>query len=95
MFLDKDFIKKIAKLARIDVTEEESKEFSEQLSDVLDYMEVLKKVDVSGVEETHQVTGLKNINSKDEVINPEISDDLIKCSDFPIEKNQIKVNKTI
>ena len=40
----------VARLARIDLTEDEAKIFQKQLDDVLKYVEKLREVDVSGVE---------------------------------------------
>lgn len=54
-------VKHVAKLANLPLTEEETEKFGDQLSSILDYVEQLKKVDTTGVEETSQVTGLENI----------------------------------
>ena len=40
----------VARLARINLTEDETKIFQKQLDDVLKYVEKLREVDVSGVE---------------------------------------------
>ena len=40
----------VSKLARINLTEEETRRFQKQLADVLKYAEKLKEVDVSNVE---------------------------------------------
>ncbi|MFP4202803.1 MAG: Asp-tRNA(Asn)/Glu-tRNA(Gln) amidotransferase subunit GatC [Opitutales bacterium] len=48
---DADFnINYIARLARIELSEEEKERFGKQLADVLGYFEKLKQVDVDGVE---------------------------------------------
>lgn len=60
-------IKHIAKLANLTLTETEIVKFKSQLSDVLNYFEILKKVNTDNIEETHQVTGLTNIYKNDEV----------------------------
>ena len=59
-------VEHIANLARLDLTKEEKEKFSKQLSSILDYVEKLKEVDTTGVEETSQVTGLKNSVRPDE-----------------------------
>ncbi|MGH7997146.1 MAG: Asp-tRNA(Asn)/Glu-tRNA(Gln) amidotransferase subunit GatC [Opitutaceae bacterium] len=56
----------IARLARIALTDEEKARFSEQLGDVLAYVEQLKEVDVSGVEATAHAHPLSNIWGEDE-----------------------------
>jgi len=40
----------VAKLARINLTEDEAKAFQKQLDDVLKYVEKLRQVDVTGVD---------------------------------------------
>jgi aspartyl-tRNA(Asn)/glutamyl-tRNA(Gln) amidotransferase subunit C len=40
----------VAKLARINLTEDEAKAFQRQLDDVLKYVEKLRQVDVTGVD---------------------------------------------
>jgi aspartyl-tRNA(Asn)/glutamyl-tRNA(Gln) amidotransferase subunit C len=42
----------VARLARLDLTEEETALYAKQLGDVLAYAEKLKAIDVSGVEAT-------------------------------------------
>jgi len=58
-------IKKIAALARIKLTPAEEARHAETVSAVLDYMKILNEVDTAGVEETAQVTGLKNVTRED------------------------------
>ena len=59
--LTEDEVKHVAKLAKLSLTSQEVKKFQKQLSEVLDYVDVLKKVDTKGIEPTSQVTGLENI----------------------------------
>jgi aspartyl-tRNA(Asn)/glutamyl-tRNA(Gln) amidotransferase subunit C len=67
MKLSEEEIQHIAKLARLDLTEEELKKYGGQLSGVLDYINQLKEVDVKDVAPTAQVTGLTNLFREDEV----------------------------
>ncbi len=69
MQLSKQEIQHIAKLARLELTDEELKKYGGQLSAVLNYIDQLKEVDVKGVEPTAQVTGLVNVLREDEVEN--------------------------
>lgn len=66
MKLTKDQVKHVAKLANLPLTEEEEKKYSEQLSETLDYVEQLNKIDTNNVEPTHSVTGLSNVMRPDE-----------------------------
>jgi aspartyl-tRNA(Asn)/glutamyl-tRNA(Gln) amidotransferase subunit C len=65
--LSKEEVIKISKLARIELTEKEVEKFQKELSTVLDYVDELKKVDVEGLEEVSQVTGLINVQRDDKV----------------------------
>lgn len=67
--LTKEEVKKIAVLARIELTENEVEKFQKDLSAVLDYVEELKNVDVAGLEEVSQVTGLVNVQRMDVVVD--------------------------
>jgi aspartyl-tRNA(Asn)/glutamyl-tRNA(Gln) amidotransferase subunit C len=58
----------VAKLANLPLKPEEKEKFEKQLSEILTYVEKLKKVDTRNVETTSQVTGLENINRIDEII---------------------------
>lgn len=42
----------VARLARINLTEDEAKTFQKQLDDVLKYVEKLRQVDVTGIDAT-------------------------------------------
>ena len=59
-------VKHVAKLARLNLTGQEVKKFQKQLSEVLDYVDVLKKLDTKDIEPTSQVTGLENVFRSDE-----------------------------
>jgi aspartyl-tRNA(Asn)/glutamyl-tRNA(Gln) amidotransferase subunit C len=55
-----------AQLARLNLSEEEIAKFQTQLSHVLDYVEKLRAVDVSGVEPTAHTNPIFNIFRADE-----------------------------
>jgi aspartyl-tRNA(Asn)/glutamyl-tRNA(Gln) amidotransferase subunit C len=57
----------VANLARIALTEEEKRKYSQQLGDVLHHIEQLEKVDVSGVEPTAHAYPVFNVWSQDTV----------------------------
>ena len=63
--LTEDEVKHVAKLARLDLSGEEMKKFQEQLSEILDYFEVLKELNTEKVEPTSQVTGLEDVFRND------------------------------
>jgi aspartyl-tRNA(Asn)/glutamyl-tRNA(Gln) amidotransferase subunit C len=55
----------VANLARIALTDEEKARFSQQLGDVLKYIEKLNTVDVSGVEPTAHAFPVTNVWAED------------------------------
>ena len=63
--ITKDEVTKIAKLARIELSEKEKEKFSGQLSEILNYVEQLNQTDTSQVSETSQVTGLEHVYRED------------------------------
>ena len=90
--IDEKQVKHVAKLARIALTDAEVKKFSEQLSKVFGYMEILNELKTDGVELKSQVTGLTNVMEKDEVIKWQGNrEELLKCSELPVEGNQVRV----
>ncbi|MBI4239709.1 Asp-tRNA(Asn)/Glu-tRNA(Gln) amidotransferase subunit GatC [Candidatus Uhrbacteria bacterium] len=65
--ISKEDVSHIAKLARLELTEDEKELFSQQLSSVLSYIEQLKEVDTTGIEYHYHVEGLENVMDEDEV----------------------------
>lgn len=69
--LSKSEVEKIAQLARINLSDKEKELYSDQLSEILKFVEKLEEVDTKDVAETSQVTGLENIY-RDDVANEKI-----------------------
>lgn len=63
--LTKNQVKHVAKLADLKLKEKEMAKFQKQLSDILDYVSQLNKLDTKKVEPTNQVTGLENVFRED------------------------------
>jgi len=78
--LTHDEVKNIAKLARLELKEEEVEKFTTQLSSILDYIDQLNEVDTDNVEPTYQVTGLKTVVREDLVDQCETQEELVKCA---------------
>lgn len=70
-------VRKIAKLARLELTPAEEQRHAETISVVLDYMKILNEVDTEGVEPTAQVTGLLNITRVDKAVDCKIIKELL------------------
>jgi aspartyl-tRNA(Asn)/glutamyl-tRNA(Gln) amidotransferase subunit C len=67
MKLSREEVLRIARLARLGVTEEDVDRFREQLSNILQNFEILRQVDTEGVPPTAQSIVLQNIMRDDEV----------------------------
>ena len=85
MFIEKKVTKKIAFLARIGLTEKEEEQFSKDLSNILKWMEELKKIDVKVIEPLRNVNEMQLIERNDEKVLKSISQDEL-LSNAP-EKN--------
>jgi aspartyl-tRNA(Asn)/glutamyl-tRNA(Gln) amidotransferase subunit C len=70
-------ISHIAKLARIELTEEMRERMKRDLTKVLDYVALLERADTSGVEPLYQVTGLQNQTRPDERRGDFVVDDTL------------------
>ena len=68
MQLNADQVKKVAKLANLQILEEEVEKYAHQLSEILDYIDLLEKVDTKNVDPTFNVTGVFNHMSSDTVL---------------------------
>ncbi len=65
--LSKNDVLKLARLARLDLSEAEVAEFTGELSEILQYVEMLQNIDVDGLQPTNQVTGLTHVTRQDEI----------------------------
>ena len=63
--LTREEVLKLAHLARLAINDDEVEEFQRELSEILQYVEQLQAVDISGLEPTNQVTGLTNVMRQD------------------------------
>jgi aspartyl-tRNA(Asn)/glutamyl-tRNA(Gln) amidotransferase subunit C len=60
-------IEKVARLARLELSEEEKVTFGNQLEQILTYMEQLNRLDTTGVEPTSHAIPVHNVFREDEV----------------------------
>ena len=87
-------VRKIAKLARLKLTESEVKKFAGQLGGILKHIDALNEVNTDGVEPTAQVTGLSNVMQDDTHVNTPEPEKLLACSELPKVRGQIRVNSS-
>ena len=59
-------IEKVAKLARLELSEEEKEIFGNHLDQILTHMEQLNRLDTTGVEPTFHAISIENVFREDE-----------------------------
>jgi aspartyl-tRNA(Asn)/glutamyl-tRNA(Gln) amidotransferase subunit C len=60
-------IEKVARLARLALSDDEKTAFGEQLEQILTYMEQLNRLDTTGVEPTSHAIPMSNVFREDEI----------------------------
>ena len=65
MKISKQEVEHVAKLARLELSEREKEQLTDQLSNILTYVETLNSVDTKGVEPTSHVLDIKNVMRDD------------------------------
>lgn len=93
--ITKEQIENLAKLARVGLTEEEKVSLSSDMNSILEYVKQLDEVEISGLEATSQVTGLKNITRVDEIKASTISRVDLLCNASETEDGFIKVKSVL
>jgi aspartyl-tRNA(Asn)/glutamyl-tRNA(Gln) amidotransferase subunit C len=88
-------IRKLAILCRLKLTDDEIPKYKQEISKIVEFVEVLQSVDTSGLEPTSQVTGLTNVTREDEIIDYELNRDNLLANAPAVEKGQIKVKRMI
>lgn len=78
-------VEHVAKLARLELTEEEKELYTKQLGDVLKYVDQMNEVDTSNVKPMTQVIDFSNVMRED-IPNQEISKEAL-MSNAPEEEN--------
>lgn len=67
--IDLEQVRKVAHLARLELTPEEEQRLPSQLSAILDYVEQLSELDTDNVEPTTRAIDVSNITRTDEQKN--------------------------
>ena len=92
--LDKKAVEHVAKLARIEISDEEKDIYPQQLSKILDYVDKLNEVDTESIDPVVHTGGLKNIMREDESVGCNIQEELIDAAPEN-EKDMIKVKAVL
>lgn len=95
MALTKEEIEHLALLARIELSDDEKERYREEISKILDYIQMLQEVNTQNVSPTHHVTGLKNVTRPDEIhiSSPETREEIL--SQFPDREGDLLKVKAV
>jgi len=89
-------VERVAELAKIGLTEKEKEKFSEELSDILEYIEQLKEIDTKDIEPVSQVTGSVNVVREDVADDFNKDNQKIIIANFPEERDgYVKVKQVM
>lgn len=77
MVINKEDVLQIAELSRLEVAEEDIDKFTEQIGNILGYVEVLNDLDTDGIEPTSHAMEVSNVFREDEVVKFEDKDLII------------------
>lgn len=87
-------VEHVAKLARLSLTDEEKKIFTEQLSKIIEYAEIINKLKTEDTPPTSHAIPMKNIFRDDKVV-PFLHQDIILKNSPDREENMFKVPKIL
>lgn len=91
MELSHDEVRKIAELAKLDLTDDEVALYAGQLSSVLQYFQRLQAIDTSHIAPTASVLPLKNVFRPDVAAAPLSPEDVVANAADALD-NQFRVN---
>jgi aspartyl-tRNA(Asn)/glutamyl-tRNA(Gln) amidotransferase subunit C len=78
--IDLEQVRKVALLARLDLSAEEEAQFTGQLSSILEYVEQLSELDTENVEPTTRAIELSNITRADQLESFKARETILDCA---------------
>lgn len=78
MKVDKEQVIHIAKLANLNLTEEEIDKYANNLEEILNFAEIINSIDTENISETIMSNQNVNVFRKDEVVQFENREELLK-----------------
>ena len=70
-------VEHVAKLARLELTEEEKEKYSKQLGDILKHVEQMNQVDTPGVEPMSHAIPSVNVMREDKIVSEQTKEELM------------------
>lgn len=89
-----DEVRHVARLARLELTEEEVRRFAQQLGEILEAARRLDEVDTEGIEPTFYPLPLRNVFRPDEV-RPSLPREQVLSNAPEVESEMFKVPRII
>lgn len=77
-----DDVKHVAKLARLELTEEEINKYSKQLGSILQYVEQMNEVDTTGIEPMPHAIPVYNVMREDVVKYEQTKEEMLANAPF-------------
>ncbi len=93
--LTRDDVLKLARLARLRLSEDEIVRFQKEMTTILEYFEQLKSIDTGDLAPTNQVTGLKNVWRQDEIKDYGVTPRDLLSNAPALEENLLKVQRVL
>jgi len=88
-------IRKVAHLARIELTDTEAEEYQGQMDHILKYVEQLNAIDVEGIEPTAHAAPVFDVIREDKSDGPGLSQEAVLSNAPATAHDQIKMPKVI
>jgi aspartyl-tRNA(Asn)/glutamyl-tRNA(Gln) amidotransferase subunit C len=93
--LTREDVLKLADLSKLRLSEEEVEKLRSELSEILNYVKILDKVDTDNLEPTYQITGLKNVMRPDEIRDYGYRPDELLKNAPALQDRQFKVRRVL
>ena len=90
MALTEKDVQYVAKLSRLEITDQETAKYTQQLANILEYVEQLNKLDTSKVEPMTHVLDLKNVFREDE-LKPSLAQGEVLSNGPELQSGHFKV----
>ncbi len=88
-------VQKLAQLTALTITDDQAQTMTDELNEILGYVEQLSEVDTDGIEPTYQVNGLENITRPDEIKDMSVSQENLLKNAPEQQDGSIKVPRVL
>ena len=92
--IDRETVLNVAKLARLNLSEDDIETFGSQLSAILEHIQILQEADVSNVSPTAHASRLTNV-ARIDVSQPSYPPEVLLANAPDQEDNCLKVNAVL